>query len=181
MIKFACPNCGKSMKAPDDAAGKRGNCTGCNTKVDIPIRSEAAIATIVPKPPAVIRVPCIYCGEDIAETAIKCKHCNEYQDGRPSQQQLAMATPAPAPVPAPSVNVNVSQTMTAGNQRHWNAFLAVILSLIFPGLGQLYKGQFLRAVLWVLLIIAGYVAFIVPGIILQFCCLIDAAVSEPRR
>ncbi len=29
MINIICFNCGKSLEAPDEAAGKKGRCSGC--------------------------------------------------------------------------------------------------------------------------------------------------------
>lgn len=35
-ISFACPNCGKKLKAPDDAVGKSSRCPGCGNTVTCP-------------------------------------------------------------------------------------------------------------------------------------------------
>lgn len=35
-ISFACPACGKRLKAPDDAIGKASRCPGCGTAVTCP-------------------------------------------------------------------------------------------------------------------------------------------------
>lgn len=37
-ISFACPKCGKSLRAPRTAMGRSGNCTGCQTKIRVPGR-----------------------------------------------------------------------------------------------------------------------------------------------
>jgi biopolymer transport protein ExbD len=57
MIRFSCPECGKSLKADDDAAGKSAVCSRCGTKVAIPAataESAAAppVATLPAAPPA---------------------------------------------------------------------------------------------------------------------------------
>lgn len=36
------------------------------------------------------------------------------------------------------------------------SFLAAILSLFIPGLGQLYKGHFVQAIIWFLVVGAAY-------------------------
>jgi len=36
-IKFNCPECGKTINAPDAAAGKRGKCPHCSAVVEIPL------------------------------------------------------------------------------------------------------------------------------------------------
>ena len=35
-ISFSCPQCGKKLKAPDDAAGRSSKCPGCGTSVTCP-------------------------------------------------------------------------------------------------------------------------------------------------
>jgi len=54
-----CPSCGRSMitaVSPEKSAGKGNN------------------------PPG--QTPCPYCSEPIQKTAVKCKHCGEFVDGR---------------------------------------------------------------------------------------------------
>lgn len=36
MIKFSCPHCGKNISAPDNLAGKKGKCPGCQQTMPIP-------------------------------------------------------------------------------------------------------------------------------------------------
>jgi len=36
MIHFTCPFCGKSLKAKDEFAGRKGRCTGCDRVYAIP-------------------------------------------------------------------------------------------------------------------------------------------------
>ena len=57
--------------------------------------------------------------------------------------------------------------------------MAMFLSLIIPGLGQCYKGYALTGLVWFLLVIVGYLAFIVPGIVLHICCVLGAATGDP--
>ena len=63
------------------------------------------------------------------------------------------------------------------NQPAPNPAIALLLSLIIPGLGQLYKGQAIAGIMWFFLVIVGYVFFIVPGLILHGICCIAAAVG----
>ena len=74
-----------------------------------------------------------------------------------------------------SVNVIVNQG-TSGSKR-WSPFIAMCLSIV-PGLGQLYKGQLLRGLLWFLATAIGY-SLIIPGPILHVICAFNAATSEP--
>lgn len=58
-----------------------------------------------------------------------------------------------------------------------NPAIALLLSLIIPGLGQLYKGQALAGAMWFVLVIIGYCFLIVPGLILHAICCIAAAIG----
>lgn len=55
---------------------------------------------------------------------------------------------------------------------------AAVLGFFIPGLGQLYKGQFLKAVFFFLAACVGYVMFIFPGIIVQILAMVEAMFAE---
>lgn len=57
--------------------------------------------------------------------------------------------------------------------------LAALLSLFVPGAGQLYTGRILAALLWFLVVTAGY-ALIIPGLILHLFNIVSAAGSAHR-
>ncbi len=57
--------------------------------------------------------------------------------------------------------------------------LAGFLSLWIPGLGQLYAGRVMAAILWFLVVGAGY-ALILPGLVLHLFCIASAAVSASQ-
>jgi len=63
----------------------------------------------------------------------------------------------------------------------WNRWIAGVLSFFIPGLGQLYKGRVLAAVLWFVLTAAGYALFVVPGVILHVCCVAGALMGDPYK
>jgi predicted RNA-binding Zn-ribbon protein involved in translation (DUF1610 family) len=109
-ISFQCPQCGKKLKAPDNAAGKSSSCPGCGSKVTCPepvYDAEVVDMEIAPDkpkgfdpfadldddkpygvvgPPAAAqpsddgRRPCPMCGEMIVTTAAKCRYCGEVFD-----------------------------------------------------------------------------------------------------
>ena len=64
----------------------------------------------------------------------------------------------------------------------WNPWIAMTLSLV-PGLGQFYKGQHLKALLWLVLVLFSYGA---PpfGVLLHLVCIANAglagAIEFPR-
>jgi biopolymer transport protein ExbD len=41
-IRFACPDCGKKLKAPEEYVGRQVQCTGCGTVQDVPELAGAA-------------------------------------------------------------------------------------------------------------------------------------------
>ncbi len=105
-ISCQCPACGKRLKAPDSAAGKRARCPQCGEPVPIPaervydaeevveegeggaegvsddeygfqnVKEEEGIAG--PAEPE--RRPCPMCGEMIPVAALKCRFCGEDLD-----------------------------------------------------------------------------------------------------
>ncbi|MBI3463002.1 MAG: hypothetical protein HY000_08070 [Planctomycetes bacterium] len=84
--------------------------------------------------------------------------------------------------PQQAVNVVVNQQTNIGVPRkRWNRLVAMLLSLVIPGLGQLYKGQVINAVVWLVVVVIGYVAFIIPGVVLHLCCIVGAGMGDPYR
>lgn len=161
-------------------------------------RPAAPIPTAVmrePAPaPAVATKDCPFCGESILLAAKKCKHCGEVLDVA-LRAAMTPAAPAPAPqvihqmvaapaAPAPAVHItNVNTNVVSGGYgpKRWSRIVAFFLSLLIPGLGQLYKGQLLNGLVWFIVVAIGYVAFIIPGVILHFCCALGAAMGDPYR
>jgi TM2 domain-containing membrane protein YozV len=82
--------------------------------------------------------------------------------------------------------MNVQQVVHVNNNttrrdKGWSRGVAMLLSLIIPGLGQLYKGQVISAVFWFFAVAIGYVAFIIPGAFLHFCCVLGAGMGDEFR
>jgi TM2 domain-containing membrane protein YozV len=57
---------------------------------------------------------------------------------------------------------------------------AAALSLFLPGVGQIYSGRVPQGVGWMLATGLGYLLFLVPGLILHICCIVNAAAAPPR-
>jgi hypothetical protein len=45
----------------------------------------------------------------------------------------------------------------------------------------MYKGQIFNGLLWLVLVVLGYVFFVVPGIILHLFCIIGASMGDPTK
>lgn len=65
-------------------------------------------------------------------------------------------------------------------KKTWSPGIAALLSLVFPGAGQIYKGQVAAGLLWFFFVIGGYFMFIIPGLVLHIVCIFAAATSEPK-
>ncbi len=99
----------------------------------------------------------------------------------PDRQKLK---PRVEPIPEPSTSralalaqLNVPLAIRGG--RLASPGIAALLSLFVPGAGQIYTGRFASAVLWFLLVSAGY-ALILPGLFLHMFCIAAAASSAHR-
>jgi TM2 domain-containing membrane protein YozV len=63
--------------------------------------------------------------------------------------------------------------------QRWSPGLAAVLSFFLPGLGQLYKGQIINGIVWFCFVCVGYLALVVPGLILHFFCVLGALSGNP--
>jgi TM2 domain-containing membrane protein YozV len=57
--------------------------------------------------------------------------------------------------------------------------VAAVLSLIIPGAGQIYKGRTIMGLVWLVVTVLGYLTLVVPGMLLHFICIFQAAGMEP--
>ena len=113
-------------------------------QVPVPAPPQAAS---VPAPAPQQR-PCPFCGEGIAMTAIKCRHCNEFLDGRPRE---TAAQPVAAPQPAVNVTQVVNNTSGyIGPQK--SKMVAFLLAIFLGGIGfhHFYMGHSGRGLLYLL-------------------------------
>jgi TM2 domain-containing membrane protein YozV len=93
----------------------------------------------------------------------------------PNRHKLAPRSEPAAPPPVPQAAIPIA---IRGGRRA-NPVLAAALSLFVPGAGQLYTGNVLSAILWFLLVSAGY-TLILPGIFLHLFCIAAAAGAAYR-
>lgn len=154
MVRFHCENCSCSLKASESKIGKRFPCPQCGVEVAVPafdadvpntetFKTESAQTTEEPAAAEdeilswisdsnggsnVRRIAdsenvksCPYCMETIHADAVKCKFCGEFLT--PQHRSAAK----PPVITKPSKDPGV----------------AAVLSVIAPGLGQVYNGRIL--------------------------------------
>jgi len=92
---------------------------------------------------------CPFCAEEIHADAKKCKHCGEILDDEIRKQREAVRQPS-------------------------NPGVAAVLSLIFPGAGQIYRGLILEGLFWFMLCVVGYAIFFLLGILFHILCIVKA-------
>ena len=100
-IRFSCPHCGKSLKVPDEHAGKAGRCPQCRQRVEIPEAADDAGASSPavppPQPPSPPAEPPA-AGEKPARPSVSPPRPSRPAPVRPSQPP-AESSGAPSPVP----------------------------------------------------------------------------------
>jgi len=111
-------------------------------------------------------VKCAECGKEISSIAASCPSCGHPMAG-PGQPSIQV--------------VQVNQQSVQAPVRRWSPGVAAILSFFIPDLGQMYKGQILNGVAWLIIVPVGYLMFIIPGSILHICCIIGAAMGNPYK
>jgi len=57
---------------------------------------------------------------------------------------------------------------------------AALLSLVFPGFGQVYNGQYKKGVLFLLGVVFGAVVYVIPGLIIHAIGIWDAWKTATR-
>jgi TM2 domain-containing membrane protein YozV len=87
--------------------------------------------------------------------------------------------PPPLDPPPVSLAPTMASPLALRHGRQASPLLAAVLSLLVPGAGQLYTGNVVTAVLWFILVGAGYI-LILPGLFLHMICIATAASAAHR-
>jgi TM2 domain-containing membrane protein YozV len=66
------------------------------------------------------------------------------------------------------------------DDRRYSAAAAAALSFFLPGVGQIYSGRVPQGIGWMIATGMGYLLFLVPGLILHICCIVNAAAVPTR-
>lgn len=104
---------------------------------------------------------CRECGKTVSDRAFTCPQCG-------------------SPVAIENMAKPREYESGNGSVHTWKPWVAGVLSVFIPGLGQLYKGQWAAAVIWFLAVLAGYSLIIIPGTLLHIFCVLGAVFSNPE-
>lgn len=150
-----------------------------STVPSLPVENSIIVPPVVNAQPVASNIiECPFCGEEIKQSAKKCRHCGEILDIMLSEIRSSKQTSASPVIQITNTNTN---TNIGSSHKRWNSFVAMLLSLIIPGLGQLYKGQPLNAIIWFIIVAIGYVPLVIPGLVLHLCCVIGAGMGDPYK
>ena len=79
------------------------------------------------------------------------------------------------------MNRKLEQKRLQPKIQKWSPGIAALLSFIIPAAGQMYKGDVVKGLFWLLFVIIGYAAYIIPGLILHLICIITAKSGNPYK
>lgn len=124
-------------------------CGACGTPSPAATAASPGVVTTAPGPaaaPATGTKACPFCGEQIMQVAVRCRHCSSDLTARPGPGGIVVQGPTGMPQGAPSI---VIQNVQAGPpvqqqyipRQYKNPAVAMLLSIFFPGGGQFYNGH----------------------------------------
>ncbi|MCA8938259.1 MAG: hypothetical protein KDB07_00495, partial [Planctomycetes bacterium] len=111
---------------------------------------------------------CPFCAEVINAAAVKCQHCGEFLNGAGPGYQRSHTN---------SIVDEIDRFVSPATGP--NPVLALILSILVPGIGQMYKNDVKGGVYWLIGTFVGYLLFVLPGLVLHVLCCINAYKAPP--
>ena len=168
-----CPGCQTPLRLRDDLAGKKIKCPRCATVVTVPaeeavmVEVESAGEEITAEPPArkakskAARTrPCPECGEPVALTASKCRHCKASLDDEEDEDRAAKCSKYK---PCPRCGEEGAKRVL---WTPWGSFYgpALFAHVRCPGCGYAYNGKSGRSNLIAAIVFVSIPLFIILGI-----------------
>lgn len=106
---------------------------------------------------------CRECGNQVSSEAPTCPHCG---------------VPRPVILPEVVQPAPYHRPFSLAPRKEHDTTVAGLLSLVVPGLGQMYKGEVGLGVGFLLGTAVGYLFCLVPGLILHIVSIINAAQKD---
>ena len=117
---------------------------------------------------------CPECGNGCSPEASACPKCG-HPLAPPFDLNALQASVETPPLTQQEIWAEETTRMrTPVKERSGAPGTAAVLSVLWPGLGQIYRGEINGGFTWMICVFVGYFLLIVPGLVLHYMCVTDA-------
>jgi hypothetical protein len=160
-VEITCPLCSHHCRT-DRVLGKGAlvRCPACQREFAFAGMPSALVASSSALPlhgsygPAIRQCP--FCRQPINAEARKCRLCGETLD------------------PVLRATEEAARAAMLWREPGFNPGMAMVMSVVWPGLGQIYRGHVFRGIVWMIITPLGYLCFIILGLVLHLLCILFA-------